>query len=145
MLTNFSIKTDDSSSGDLIPDITIVKVESAQTESGEPQASGSGMNIMSVTGGLDMHVDDDGGGMSSNQQTIILEEGEDLSDAELEEWAKEEMSNEGSNISGDQSMLQSSFKGRHIFSSLLTSFISIFILESNLECKALFLIVGIVY
>ncbi|XP_060086412.1 zinc finger protein 37-like isoform X4 [Ylistrum balloti] len=76
------------STADLTPDLSIVKVEAALGD-GE-------------TGGLDMHVD-------MAEQSIMQmqagashqEEFEEPSDAEIEEWAREEMSNEGANMSGD--------------------------------------------
>ncbi|XP_021368269.1 zinc finger protein 653-like isoform X2 [Mizuhopecten yessoensis] len=76
------------STADLTPDLSIVKVEAALGD-GE-------------TGGLDMHVD-------MAEQSILQmqagtshhEEFEEPSDAEIEEWAREEMSNEGANMSGD--------------------------------------------
>ncbi|XP_021368281.1 protein sister of odd and bowel-like isoform X12 [Mizuhopecten yessoensis] len=88
------------STADLTPDLSIVKVEAALGD-GE-------------TGGLDMHVD-------MAEQSILQmqagtshhEEFEEPSDAEIEEWAREEMSNEGANMSGDpnSSWYMGSYKG----------------------------------
>ncbi|XP_060086432.1 protein sister of odd and bowel-like isoform X20 [Ylistrum balloti] len=88
------------STADLTPDLSIVKVEAALGD-GE-------------TGGLDMHVD-------MAEQSIMQmqagashqEEFEEPSDAEIEEWAREEMSNEGANMSGDpnSSWYMGSYKG----------------------------------
>ncbi|XP_021368294.1 myoneurin-like isoform X24 [Mizuhopecten yessoensis] len=90
------------STADLTPDLSIVKVEAALGD-GE-------------TGGLDMHVD-------MAEQSILQmqagtshhEEFEEPSDAEIEEWAREEMSNEGANMSGDpnSSWYMGSYKGDH--------------------------------
>ncbi|XP_021368282.1 myoneurin-like isoform X13 [Mizuhopecten yessoensis] len=90
------------STADLTPDLSIVKVEAALGD-GE-------------TGGLDMHVD-------MAEQSILQmqagtshhEEFEEPSDAEIEEWAREEMSNEGANMSGDpnSSWYMGSYKGEH--------------------------------
>ncbi|XP_021368305.1 myoneurin-like isoform X34 [Mizuhopecten yessoensis] len=92
------------STADLTPDLSIVKVEAALGD-GE-------------TGGLDMHVD-------MAEQSILQmqagtshhEEFEEPSDAEIEEWAREEMSNEGANMSGDpnSSWYMGSYKGRSSF------------------------------
>ncbi|XP_021368285.1 protein sister of odd and bowel-like isoform X16 [Mizuhopecten yessoensis] len=92
------------STADLTPDLSIVKVEAALGD-GE-------------TGGLDMHVD-------MAEQSILQmqagtshhEEFEEPSDAEIEEWAREEMSNEGANMSGDpnSSWYMGSYKGRPSF------------------------------
>ncbi|XP_021368286.1 myoneurin-like isoform X17 [Mizuhopecten yessoensis] len=89
------------STADLTPDLSIVKVEAALGD-GE-------------TGGLDMHVD-------MAEQSILQmqagtshhEEFEEPSDAEIEEWAREEMSNEGANMSGDpnSSWYMGSYKGK---------------------------------
>ncbi|XP_069132911.1 myoneurin-like isoform X7 [Argopecten irradians] len=76
------------STSDLTPDLSIVKVEAALGE-GE-------------TGGLDMHVDmAEQSIMQMQAGTSHQEEFEEPSDAEIEEWAREEMSNEGANMSGD--------------------------------------------
>ncbi|XP_060086420.1 protein sister of odd and bowel-like isoform X11 [Ylistrum balloti] len=92
------------STADLTPDLSIVKVEAALGD-GE-------------TGGLDMHVD-------MAEQSIMQmqagashqEEFEEPSDAEIEEWAREEMSNEGANMSGDpnSSWYMGSYKGKSSF------------------------------
>ncbi|XP_021368298.1 flocculation protein FLO11-like isoform X28 [Mizuhopecten yessoensis] len=91
------------STADLTPDLSIVKVEAALGD-GE-------------TGGLDMHVD-------MAEQSILQmqagtshhEEFEEPSDAEIEEWAREEMSNEGANMSGDpnSSWYMGSYKGSSV-------------------------------
>ncbi|XP_060086426.1 zinc finger E-box-binding homeobox protein zag-1-like isoform X17 [Ylistrum balloti] len=91
------------STADLTPDLSIVKVEAALGD-GE-------------TGGLDMHVD-------MAEQSIMQmqagashqEEFEEPSDAEIEEWAREEMSNEGANMSGDpnSSWYMGSYKGNDV-------------------------------
>ncbi|XP_021368299.1 zinc finger and BTB domain-containing protein 49-like isoform X29 [Mizuhopecten yessoensis] len=91
------------STADLTPDLSIVKVEAALGD-GE-------------TGGLDMHVD-------MAEQSILQmqagtshhEEFEEPSDAEIEEWAREEMSNEGANMSGDpnSSWYMGSYKGERV-------------------------------
>ncbi|XP_069132910.1 zinc finger protein 37-like isoform X6 [Argopecten irradians] len=88
------------STSDLTPDLSIVKVEAALGE-GE-------------TGGLDMHVDmAEQSIMQMQAGTSHQEEFEEPSDAEIEEWAREEMSNEGANMSGDpnSSWYMGSYKG----------------------------------
>ncbi|XP_069132937.1 protein sister of odd and bowel-like isoform X31 [Argopecten irradians] len=90
------------STSDLTPDLSIVKVEAALGE-GE-------------TGGLDMHVDmAEQSIMQMQAGTSHQEEFEEPSDAEIEEWAREEMSNEGANMSGDpnSSWYMGSYKGDH--------------------------------
>lgn len=77
----YSVK-ETTSSSDLAPDISFIKVEESDT------------------GGLDMYVDiadDAKGGLLSNQ-----EEGDDDTGEIPFEWSRDE-SNEGSNLSGDQS------------------------------------------
>ncbi|XP_069132928.1 zinc finger protein 37-like isoform X22 [Argopecten irradians] len=89
------------STSDLTPDLSIVKVEAALGE-GE-------------TGGLDMHVDmAEQSIMQMQAGTSHQEEFEEPSDAEIEEWAREEMSNEGANMSGDpnSSWYMGSYKGK---------------------------------
>ncbi|XP_069132913.1 myoneurin-like isoform X9 [Argopecten irradians] len=89
------------STSDLTPDLSIVKVEAALGE-GE-------------TGGLDMHVDmAEQSIMQMQAGTSHQEEFEEPSDAEIEEWAREEMSNEGANMSGDpnSSWYMGSYKGQ---------------------------------
>ncbi|XP_033753460.1 protein sister of odd and bowel-like isoform X14 [Pecten maximus] len=92
------------STSDLTPDLSIVKVEAALGE-GE-------------TGGLDMHVDmAEQSIMQMQAGTSHQEEFEEPSDAEIEEWAREEMSNEGANMSGDpnSSWYMGSYKGKPSF------------------------------
>ncbi|XP_060086273.1 uncharacterized protein LOC132565629 isoform X3 [Ylistrum balloti] len=74
------------STADMTPDLSIVKIEASNHE----------------TGGLDMHVDMPEEGVMRIHQGRLPEEQEDTSDKEIEDWAREEMSNEGSNVSGDQ-------------------------------------------
>ncbi|XP_069132932.1 myoneurin-like isoform X26 [Argopecten irradians] len=91
------------STSDLTPDLSIVKVEAALGE-GE-------------TGGLDMHVDmAEQSIMQMQAGTSHQEEFEEPSDAEIEEWAREEMSNEGANMSGDpnSSWYMGSYKGSSV-------------------------------
>ncbi|XP_033753452.1 early growth response protein 1-like isoform X7 [Pecten maximus] len=91
------------STSDLTPDLSIVKVEAALGE-GE-------------TGGLDMHVDmAEQSIMQMQAGTSHQEEFEEPSDAEIEEWAREEMSNEGANMSGDpnSSWYMGSYKGNAV-------------------------------
>ncbi|XP_060086278.1 uncharacterized protein LOC132565629 isoform X8 [Ylistrum balloti] len=86
------------STADMTPDLSIVKIEASNHE----------------TGGLDMHVDMPEEGVMRIHQGRLPEEQEDTSDKEIEDWAREEMSNEGSNVSGDQnnSWYMGTFKGR---------------------------------
>ncbi|OWF43292.1 Kelch repeat and BTB domain-containing protein 7 [Mizuhopecten yessoensis] len=74
------------STADMTPDLSIVKIESSNHE----------------TGGLDMHVDMPEEGVMRIHPGRMPDEQEEASDKEIEDWAREEMSNEGSNISGDQ-------------------------------------------
>lgn len=93
------------STADLTPDLTIVKIEASNHE----------------TGGLDMHVDmPEEGVMHIHSGRIPPDDQDDVSDKEIEDWAREEMSNEGSNISGDQnnSWYMGTFKGRSKIISL---------------------------
>ncbi|XP_021368273.1 flocculation protein FLO11-like isoform X6 [Mizuhopecten yessoensis] len=109
------------STADLTPDLSIVKVEAALGD-GE-------------TGGLDMHVD-------MAEQSILQmqagtshhEEFEEPSDAEIEEWAREEMSNEGANMSGDpnSSWYMGSYKDFQVESLLQGS-----VLENPVSLKGL--------
>jgi len=82
-------------------DLSIVKVES---------------NMLEDTGGLDMHVDmPEAGVMQMHPGRLSQgEDQEEPSDNEIEDWTREEMSNEGSNVSGDQnnSWYMGTFKGR---------------------------------
>ncbi|KAJ8299051.1 hypothetical protein KUTeg_023111 [Tegillarca granosa] len=101
-------ESDISSTADLTPDLSIVKVEGGKS------------GLEDETGGLDMYVDTHDGTMH------LTHMGDDeISDQEYEapgEWGQE--SNEGSNISGDQNnswMAASgsgSFQGRDFFSIL---------------------------
>ncbi|XP_021368189.1 uncharacterized protein LOC110459952 isoform X10 [Mizuhopecten yessoensis] len=86
------------STADMTPDLSIVKIESSNHE----------------TGGLDMHVDMPEEGVMRIHPGRMPDEQEEASDKEIEDWAREEMSNEGSNISGDQnnSWYMGTFKGR---------------------------------
>lgn len=90
-----------SSSADLTPDLSIVKIESANNSN------------MDDTGGLDMYVDMPDQSMISHMQGDE-EVPDDHSDYEHPsgDWGQEDMSNEGSNISGDQSMYMGNMKGR---------------------------------
>ncbi|XP_021368181.1 uncharacterized protein LOC110459952 isoform X3 [Mizuhopecten yessoensis] len=85
------------STADMTPDLSIVKIESSNHE----------------TGGLDMHVDMPEEGVMRIHPGRMPDEQEEASDKEIEDWAREEMSNEGSNISGDQnnSWYMGTFKG----------------------------------
>ncbi|XP_033752972.1 uncharacterized protein LOC117336493 isoform X20 [Pecten maximus] len=74
------------STADMTPDLSIVKIEASNHE----------------TGGLDMHVDMPEEGVMRIHQGRMPDDQDDTSDKEIEDWAREEMSNEGSNISGDQ-------------------------------------------
>ncbi|XP_033752957.1 uncharacterized protein LOC117336493 isoform X7 [Pecten maximus] len=86
------------STADMTPDLSIVKIEASNHE----------------TGGLDMHVDMPEEGVMRIHQGRMPDDQDDTSDKEIEDWAREEMSNEGSNISGDQnnSWYMGTFKGR---------------------------------
>ncbi|XP_069132880.1 serine-rich adhesin for platelets-like isoform X6 [Argopecten irradians] len=75
-----------SSTADMTPDLSIVKIEASNHE----------------TGGLDMHVDMPEEGVMRIHPGRMPDEQEETSDKEIEDWAREEMSNEGSNVSGDQ-------------------------------------------
>ena len=85
------------------PDLSIVKVEKSDG------AHGSGLN---------MHVDMQEEGVMHIHRGRMAPGGEhdgvEPTEQELEDWAREEMSNEGSNISGDQnnSWYMGTFKGR---------------------------------
>ncbi|XP_033752958.1 uncharacterized protein LOC117336493 isoform X8 [Pecten maximus] len=85
------------STADMTPDLSIVKIEASNHE----------------TGGLDMHVDMPEEGVMRIHQGRMPDDQDDTSDKEIEDWAREEMSNEGSNISGDQnnSWYMGTFKG----------------------------------
>lgn len=105
----FSTKVESSdstqdSTADMTPDLTIVKVEAAIG--------------VSDTGGLDMQVDmpAEHGMMHIHSGVPQQEEFEEPSDAEIEEWAREEMSNEGANVSGDpnSSWYMGQYKGRNL-------------------------------
>ncbi|XP_069132888.1 uncharacterized protein [Argopecten irradians] len=86
-----------SSTADMTPDLSIVKIEASNHE----------------TGGLDMHVDMPEEGVMRIHPGRMPDEQEETSDKEIEDWAREEMSNEGSNVSGDQnnSWYMGTFKG----------------------------------
>ncbi|KAJ8298943.1 hypothetical protein KUTeg_023003 [Tegillarca granosa] len=89
-----NIKSDQSESGsaDMTPDLSIVKVEAGQRNQVEP----------SDTGGLDMYVDMHGQGVMHMQRQEDDEDAGETSDIEYEEPSGE-WSNEGSNLSADQS------------------------------------------
>lgn len=96
----------------MTPDLSIVKIESRNAEID--------------TGGLDMYVDMPEHGVMQLHRRSDDDQGEH-SDIEYEEpsgdWSREDMSNEGSNISGDQnnSWYVGTFKGRcHFFYQFVT-------------------------
>ncbi|XP_069132939.1 uncharacterized protein [Argopecten irradians] len=110
------------STSDLTPDLSIVKVEAALGE-GE-------------TGGLDMHVDmAEQSIMQMQAGTSHQEEFEEPSDAEIEEWAREEMSNEGANMSGDpnSSWYMGSYKEKNKYRAVQTAFHPPFFCHENNE------------